>query len=615
MEVLYTVVLGAALILFFCFFKFPYFLQDCRFMRKMLVVRSKRMKFREKTPFYSVLDCFLDVVKKQPHKPFILYEDQVHTYLQVDQASNKVAQALQLHAGSTVALLLENGPVLVWMWLGLFKLGCPVSMLNTNIRTKSLLHCFRCCGASVLIAGAEHREAVCEVLPDLLAEHVRVYILGDAGGVEGLHSLTEKIQQSPNTPVPHTLRDNITMSSTGLFIYTSGTTGLPKATLIPQDKIWGAPFFPYLTGVKADDVLYIPLPLYHGAGLLIGLAGAIERGITVVLRRKFSVSQFWKDCRKYDVTAFQYIGEVMRYLCNTPKTDTDRQHKVRLAIGNGLRADVWQEFQRRFGSVDIQEFYAASDGILSFINYVGKVGAVGRVNFYQKKMFPHALIQYDAEREEPVRDREGRCVPVPTGETGLLVVKITKLAPFVGYAGNPEQTEKKRLRDVFEKGDVYFNSGDLMRMDNEDFIYFQDRIGDTFRWKGENVATMEVSDVMTMLEFIEDCNVYGVEVPGHEGRIGMAAVTLKEGREFEAKEAFIHVCNFLPVYARPRFIRILESMELTGTFKQVKVTLVKEGFNPEVISQPLYVLQESSHSYVPLTHSDYSMIIAGQTCF
>uniref|UniRef100_A0A8B9GS09 Long-chain-fatty-acid--CoA ligase n=1 Tax=Astyanax mexicanus TaxID=7994 RepID=A0A8B9GS09_ASTMX len=305
MEVLYTVVLGAALILFFCFFKFPYFLQDCRFMRKMLVVRSKRMKFREKTPFYSVLDCFLDVVKKQPHKPFILYEDQVHTYLQVDQASNKVAQALQLHAGSTVALLLENGPVLVWMWLGLFKLGCPVSMLNTNIRTKSLLHCFRCCGASVLIAGA------------------------------GIVSFR---------PTQDGAKKYLPLTVVVLFLHFCQTYRL------------------YVVCVFV----------------------CVCAGITVVLRRKFSVSQFWKDCRKYDVTAFQYIGEVMRYLCNTPKMGEAMNHKVRLAIGNGLRADVWQEFQRRFGSVDIQEFYAASDGILSFINYVGKVGAVGRVNFYQK---------------------------------------------------------------------------------------------------------------------------------------------------------------------------------------------------------------------------------------
>ncbi|XP_072551945.1 long-chain fatty acid transport protein 2-like [Salminus brasiliensis] len=611
-EVFYSVVLGAAFILAFCFFKFPYFLRDCRYIMKMLVVRSRRTKFRERTPFYTILDCFLDAVQKQPHKPFIMFEDQVHSYLQVDQTSNRVAWAMQMHARSTVALLLGNGPALVWTWLGLFKLGCSVSMLNTNIRTRSLLHCFNCCGASVLIAGAEQREAVCEVLPELLAKGVCVYVLGDAGGVEGLHNLTEIIEQSPNTPVPHTFRDNVTMSSPGFYIYTSGTTGLPKAGICPQDKIWGPTFFLYLVGVRSDDVIYLPLPLYHGAGLLIGLAGAIERGITVVLSRKFSVSQFWKDCRKYDVTVIQYIGEILRYLCNTPKTDIDRQHKVRLAIGNGLRADVWQEFQRRFGSVDIKEFYAASDGILSFINYVGKIGAVGRVNLYQRKVFPHALIQFDTEKEEPVRDREGHCVPVPTGETGLLVVKITKLAPFVGYVGNPEQTEKKKLWDVFQQGDVYFNSGDLLRMDHDHFLYFQDRVGDTFRWKGENVATSEVSDVVSMLEFIKDANVYGVKVPGHEGRIGMAAVTLKDGQEFECREAFIHISNFLPVYARPRFIRILECMEHTGTFKQVKVTLVEEGFNPEVISQPLYVLQESSRSYVPLTHSYYRAIIGGQ---
>ncbi|XP_060780513.1 long-chain fatty acid transport protein 2-like [Neoarius graeffei] len=464
----------------------------------------------------------------------------------------------------------------------------------------------------VTLVGTEYRSAVCEVLLELHERGVCVFLLCDNCDMDGLQSLKDKIDNSDDGPVSHTLRANVTMRSPAVYIYTSGTTGLPKVGVILHDRIWAGTFFLSLFGVKHDDVIYIPLPLYHASGLIIGLNGAIERGITVVLKRKFSVSQFWDDCRKYNVTVIQYIGEVMRYLCNTPKKETDWQHKVRMAIGNGLRADVWQEFQHRFGVKNIKEFYAASDGNMGFFNYVGKVSAVGKVNFLQKKLSPHSLIQYDPEVQGPVRDSRGRCVPVPTGETGLLVCKITEITPFAGYAGNPEQTEKKKLRNVFEDGDVYLNSGDLMRMDHHGFVYFQDRVGDTFRWKGENVATTEVADIISVLDFVEDVSVYGVEVPGHEVRVGMAALTIKEQQEFDCKKAFNHVTNFLPAYAQPRFIRILRSMELTGTFKQVKMSLMKDGFDPGKMSLPIYFLQESSKSYVALTHMHYNAIISGE---
>ncbi|KAK3570996.1 hypothetical protein QTP86_033399, partial [Hemibagrus guttatus] len=460
-----------------------------------------------------------------------------------------------------------------------------------------------------------YSSAVCEVLPELRDRGVSVFLLCDNCDIGGVQSLKDKMDISEDGHVSHTLRANITRRSPAMYIYTSGTTGLPKAGVTFHERIWGGAFFQFLFGVKHDDVIYIPLPLYHAAGLIVGLAGAIERGITVVLRRKFSVSQFWSDCRKHNVTVIQYIGEIMRYLCNTPKRETDQKHSVRVAIGNGLRADIWQEFQCRFGVKKIREFYGASDGNIGFLNYTGKVGAVGKANFIQKKLSPHALIQYDPELEAPVRDSRGRCVPVPTGETGLLVCKITEITPFEGYTGNPEHTEKKKLCDVFEDGDVYLNTGDLLRMDHHGFMYFQDRVGDTFRWKGENVATTEVSDIIAVLDFVKDVSVYGVQVPGHEGRVGMAALTLKEEHEFHAEEAFSHVTNFLPSYARPRFIRIVRSMELTGTFKQVKTSLLKDGFDPDRVTPPIYFLHESSKSYIPLTHTLYNNIISGEICF
>ncbi|KAG5273707.1 hypothetical protein AALO_G00154540 [Alosa alosa] len=538
-----------------------------------------------------------------------------YTYLEVDKQSNKVANALRTYAslkeGDTVALFLGNEPCYAWTWLGLAKLGCPVALLNYNIRAKSLLHCFSCSGAKVLIAAAELRSAVEDVLPVLKEQGISVYLLSDEKGTtDGISCISEAISQAPETPIPRSLRANVGIRSIALYIYTSGTTGLPKAALVTHERVWAASFVQAMSGVTSTDVFYINLPLYHSAGFLIGLAGSIERGITVVLRRKFSASQFWEDCRKHDVTVMQYIGETLRYLCNTPQKDNEKNHKVRIAIGNGVRTDVWNEFLQRFGNIYVRELYAATEGNVGFINYTTKVGVVGRVNFLHKRIFPYSLIKFDADKEEPVRNAEGLCVKAAKGETGLLVGRITKHSPFVGYAGNKQQTEKKRLQDVFVKGDLYFNSGDLLKIDHHNFVYFQDRVGDTFRWKGENVATTEVADILSTVDCIDEANVYGVKVPGHEGRIGMAAITLQEGKEFDCVDTCRHVANYLPVYARPRFIRIQSCLEMTGTFKMKKVKLVEEGFDPGVIQDDLYFLHLEEKKYVPLTSQIYDSILA-----
>uniref|UniRef100_A0AAQ5ZFC4 long-chain-fatty-acid--CoA ligase n=1 Tax=Amphiprion ocellaris TaxID=80972 RepID=A0AAQ5ZFC4_AMPOC len=554
--ILYTALALLPLLLYY--WRNPYILKDISYAIAAIKVGIRLSKSGKN--FRSILDDFLDAVKKHPHKNFIVFEDSSYTYSQADRESNKVARALSAHVqlkqGDTAALFLGNEPLFVWMWLGLAKLGCTASLLNYNIRSKSLLHCFSCCDAKVLIAGADLRGAVEEVLPTLKQQGIQVLILSDKCDVEGIESFSDKIQQASDEPVSPQLRANLNLKSPALYIYTSGTTGLPKAAVLNHERMLMASYLQSMSGIHSDDVIYIYLPLYHSAGFLMGLCGAIERGITVVLRRKFSASNFWNDCRKYNVTVIQYIGEIMRYLCNSPKKDNERDHKVRLALGNGIRADTWADFLQRFGDIHICECYGATEGNVGFVNYIGKVGAIGRENFFHKRFVSYALIRYDTEKEEPVRDSKGFCIKVPTGETGLLVGKISRTTPFSGYAKNKQQTEKKKLKNVFETGDLYFNSGDLLRIDDEGFVYFQDRIGDTFRWKGENVATTEVSDHLLAVGFIEEANVYGVKVPGHEGRIGMAALKLKENMDFDCKATYQHVKSYLPSYARPRFIRI-----------------------------------------------------------
>uniref|UniRef100_A0AAR2ILZ7 long-chain-fatty-acid--CoA ligase n=1 Tax=Pygocentrus nattereri TaxID=42514 RepID=A0AAR2ILZ7_PYGNA len=605
----------------------PYFLQDCIYMLRVARFGVRLEKYKRRTPLYSILDCFLDSVRRHPLKPFIHFEGKTYSYSDVDRESNKVANALRavvgLKEGDTVAMFLGNEPCFAWTWLGLAKLGCAAALLNFNIRSKSLLHCFSCCGARVLVAAEELRGAVEEILPALKEKGIRVYLLSDECSTDGIKSISQAIKQASDEPLSPSFRANLHLKSTALYIYTSGTTGLPKAALITQERMWAASFIQGVSGVTADDVFYINLPLYHSAGFLIGLTGCMERGNSVILRRKFSASQFWDDCRKYNVTVMHILSSFGIYtimFTNTWKSlhtlrlhkDNDKDHKVRIAIGNGVRADVWNEFLKRFGNIYVRELYAATEGNIGFINYTSKVGVVGRVNILHRNLFPYALIKFDIEKEEPVRNADGLCVQAAQGETGLLVGKITKKSPFVGYAGNEQQTEKKRLRDVFVKGDLYFNSGDLLKVDHENFVYFQDRVGDTFRWKGENVATTEVSDILIMVDCIEEANVYGVTVKGHEGRIGMAAITLTEGKEFDCVDTCKVLSNLLPVYARPYFIRIQNSLEMTGTFKLKKVKLVAEGFDPALIQDPLYFLDLAQKKYIPLTQDIYNSVLAGE---
>uniref|UniRef100_A0A8C9S0Q3 long-chain-fatty-acid--CoA ligase n=1 Tax=Scleropages formosus TaxID=113540 RepID=A0A8C9S0Q3_SCLFO len=517
-------------------------------------------------------------------------------------------------------LFMGNEPAFVFCWLALAKLGCTAALLNTNIRAKSLLHCFNCCGAKVVITTPELGDAVSNVLPSLKELSVTVFVLTKQWNTPGMKTLVDKIEEAPDEPIPLSARSKATFHSPALYIYTSGTTGLPKPAVFNQGRLVSAMMLLSSNGVKQEDVVYINLPLYHATAFILGFIGCIDTGSSIILSRKFSASQFWNDCRKHNVTVIQYIGEVLRYLCNTPKVkafaafyilNSLQNHRVRLAVGSGVRAEVWKEFLNRFGNIKIQEFYEITEGNVCFINYAGKTGAIGREIFILKKLLYYAFIQYDTIKDEPVRDSNGFCIEARRGETGLLVCKITKFTPFTGYARNSHQTEKKKLYNVFQKGDVYFNTGDLLKVDKDNFIYFQDCVGDTFRWKGENVSTTEVSDILTMLDFIAEANVYGVEIKGHEGRIGMAAVILKEKQQFDGTQMFNHVASYLPAYSRPRFLRIQDSLDITGTFKQMKAKLVQEGFNSAVIQDPLYFLDENKKSYVPMTQEINNLIMSG----
>ncbi|XP_073914662.1 long-chain fatty acid transport protein 5 isoform X2 [Castor canadensis] len=464
---------------------------------------------------------------------------------------------------------------------------------------------------SPLMAPLDLRENLEEVLPELQAQNIRCIYLSHTSPTPGVRALGAALDAAPSDPVPAHLRTEITRRSPALFIYTSGTTGLPKPAILTHERVVQMSKMFFLCGGTADDVAYSVLPLYHVMGLVVGVLSCLELGATCVLAPKFSASRFWDDCRQHGVTAVYYVGEVLRYLCNVPQRPEDKTHTVRMAMGNGLREEVWEAFQQRFGPIRIWEFYGSTEGNMGLVNYTGRCGAVGRTNCLLRLLFPFELVQFETETAEPLKDEQGFCIPVKPGEPGLLLTQVLGHHPFMGYRGPREQTEQKLVRDVRRSGDVYFNTGDVLALDHEGFFYFRDRLGDTFRWKGENVSTREVEGVLSLLDFLQEVNVYGVSVPGCEGKVGMAAVQLVPGQTFDGQKLYQHVRTWLPAYAVPRFVRIQDTLEITNTFKLMKSRLVREGFDVGIINDPLYILDNQAQAFQRLTADTYQAVCEG----
>uniref|UniRef100_A0A665V9V3 long-chain-fatty-acid--CoA ligase n=1 Tax=Echeneis naucrates TaxID=173247 RepID=A0A665V9V3_ECHNA len=567
----------------------------------------------------TYLDCFLQQARTKPNKPFIIFEEQTLTYQDVERRSNQFANAFRtegsLTKGDIVAQFMCNEPDFICVWFGLCKLGCEVAFLNVNIKTKSLLHCIRSCGARALLVGKELLKVVEEVLPDLMKDNVDVWVVDHTSPSEKVKSLLDKVEHMLGETLSE--RPKADIMSNFLFIFTSGTTGLSKAARVGHLKAIASMAFLPMCGATSDDIIYITLPLYHMSASLLGIGGCIHLGATCVLKKKFSASHFWKDCVKHNVTVVQYIGELCRYLLNHPLVPEERLHQVRLAAGSGLRSDIWKEFTNRFGGIKIREGYGLTEycaitAVIVYMAFVGHVTNSQCLNVSFQLFMPFELLRYDPQTYKPIRTASGRCIRVQAGEAGILVAPLTAMNQFLGYAGDKVQSEKKLVRDVFKSGDVYFNTGDLLFLDDRGFLYFHDRIGDTFRWKGENVSTTEVAEVLGSLDFIKEANVYGVSVPGYEGRTGMAAIVLKHDSTLNGTKLFNHLVQTLPAYAWPRFIRIQTSLDVTETFKQQKVKLVQEGVNLSLIQDPLYFLDQSQKDYVFLTVSIHQGIMCGE---
>ena len=535
------------------------------------------------------------------------------TYDDMEVYANKVAawvQAQGCGAGDTVAVFVRNRAQYVPLWLGLTKVGVIPALLNYQLTGPALAHCINISEAKVLIVDHEMAPQFEAAKADLKLD---LAVFAAFGEVEGYKSFDAAIlDQVPNRPAK-SLRKGIKAGDQCMKMFTSGTTGLPKAAKVTHVRAQN-----YMRGMGAGakatpkDRMLMVLPMYHATGGLVGMGAVISNGGAVIVLPKFSATKFWDDAVKYKATMFTYVGELCRFLLSTPPHALEREHKIRWMIGNGLRPDVWEGFVGRFNIPHVIEFYGATEGNASLINLDGPVGAVGRVPNYLKFKFNLEIIRYDVDTNTNPRGSDGFCIMADHNETGELIAEIRNddaRFRFEGYQ-TKEATQKKILRDAFKKGDAWFRTGDLLKRDKLGYFYFMDRVGDTYRWKAENVATGEVAAALSKFEGVTQANVYGVRVPGYDGRAGMAAVISEGQPDMKALKA--HVDASLPHYARPVFLRLSQEAETTSTFKFKKTNLVKAGFDPANISEPLYYADPDSGAYEKIDSATYDRICSGE---
>ncbi len=547
-----------------------------------------------------------------PLAPALIGETETLAYGALAALANRVARwavAQGLHRGDRVALVMSNAPAYAAIWIGLSRIGLVVALIGPHLAGESLAGCIAAASPKLILADADAGEAARKALRGAAAPPLWLF---DASA-DAPDALGPALANLSGAPLDSDLFVPPTLADPALLIYTSGTTGLPKAANVSHSRVmmWSE-WLAGLMDAQPQDRLYDCLPMHHSIGGVAAPGAMLVAGGGVIVRRSFSASRFWSDIAQSGATIFQYIGELPRYLLRA-STGMPQHHALRLAIGAGLRGDIWDDFQRRFAIPRILEFYAATEGVFSLFNVEGKPGAIGRMPPFIAHRSPIALVEFDEETSLPRREADGFCRRCATNDTGEAIGRIeqfasTPAARFEGYI-NAGETRRKILRDVFTKGDAWFRTGDLMRQDEQGYFYFVDRIGDTFRWKGENVSTAQVETILARVPGVRQACVYGIAVPAADGRAGMAALVV-DG-DFDVARLARETQAHLPHFARPRVLRILADLATTGTFRPKKAELAKDGFDPAQIADALYALDVERATYERLDRALHAQILSG----
>ena len=554
----------------------------------------------------SVLE---DNVQKYPDRPAIKFEDIILTYKEFNDKVNQYANyfiSLGLKRGDAVKVLIKNRIELLLVYTANAKIGAISSLINTDLRKKTLVYSLNLTPGKIIVVGEECFEAFNKVKANVkISDAKQLCFIHDAGEMdlpEGFIDLPQAVKDFP-IDNPNTTAD-VKYSDVIAYLFTSGTMGMPKAALLTHSRVLG-PGFAFGTIIaefSPDDTIYIPLPFFHGTALMTGWSSVLVNGGALALARKFSASHFWDDVRKFNATGFNYVGEICRYLMNHPPSADDSNNPVRVVIGNGLRPEIWADFKQRFNIPVIGEFYGSSEGNGGFANVLNFDCTCGY------SLGGYAIVRYDHEEDKLIKNKRGFARKVRKGEVGLLIFESAETSKFRGYT-DKMATEAKLLHNVFKEGDEWFNTGDLMRNQGCNHAQFIDRLGDTFRWKGHNVSTTEVEHVLNLFDQVSMTSVYGVKIPNTDGRAGMAAVVSSSSvNEFDFKGLASLFNENLAPYAIPIFLRFKSDLSTTHSFKFKKIMLKNEGFDLENIKDPLYVKLPNQPDYRPLTPKIYKNI-------
>jgi len=543
-----------------------------------------------------------------PDSDFFLWGDRAWTYAEADARVNRFVHIFHQNGvkkGDHVGVLMDNHPDYLTAVVALNRMGAISVLFNAGLTGKSLAHAFEVAPIEAVVVDPQHAQEVAGM-------NGRIFRTGQTNQAdEGIINIVQELDPNVIDP-PEGLEVNTGIGSdTAFLMFTSGTTGLPRAARITNRR-WALAALGTAAGLQLTDrdTVYCSLPIYHATGLLIGCGGALAGGARLALAPKFSTTNFWSDVHRYGATVVIYIGELCRYLVNAPPKPLERSHAVRMFAGNGMRADVWERVLQRFGRVQVMEFYGSTEGNVILANLTGKkIGSVGR------EMMPETvveLVRYDHDHDDFVRDEQGRLVPCADHEPGVMLAKIADQHPMSHFDGYVDATltEKNIIHNPFGNEESWFYTGDMFRRDEDGDYWFVDRLGDTYRWKGENVSTEEVAYVIQGVPSVATCAVYGVRVPGREGRAGMVAIQVKDGMTFDPDVFAKTMVDDLFPAARPRFVRLVDALPVTSTLKLIKHHLKQDGADPRTIEDPLYVYDENKEQYLPLTPENYEQAIA-----